>query len=95
MDFLYYETATGGHTGVLAAYNIPEVYDWMFSHTTAVPEPSAFLMLMIGGMGTAGIMRRKFPRINGMRSDCDEIWHGLRINQHPPATDDSYENEDS
>ena len=39
MDLLYYERATGGHLGVLNAYNTPEVYDWMFSHTTAVPEP--------------------------------------------------------
>lgn len=46
MDFLYYERATGGHTGVLAALSSPEVYDWMFSHTTAVPEPNLAIALM-------------------------------------------------
>jgi hypothetical protein len=45
MDFLYYEPATGGHIGIYAAYSTPEVYDWMFSHTTAVPEPTTFVML--------------------------------------------------
>jgi predicted peptidase len=47
MDLLYYELATGGHTGALGAYNVPEVYDWMFSHTTAVPEPATIGMLII------------------------------------------------
>jgi dienelactone hydrolase len=47
MDLLYYERATGGHLGVLGAYNIPEVYDWMFSHTTAVPEPQSAILLII------------------------------------------------
>lgn len=43
MDLIYYELATGGHLGVLGAYNVPEVYDWMFSHTTEVPEPKTVL----------------------------------------------------
>jgi predicted peptidase len=47
MDLIYYERATGGHLGVLGAYNTPEVYDWMFSHTTGVPEPTAALLLLI------------------------------------------------
>jgi len=46
MDYLYYEAATGGHTGVLWALSLPEMYDWMFSHTTAVPEPSTATGLM-------------------------------------------------
>ncbi len=46
MDLLYYERATGGHLGVLNAYNTPEVYDWMFSHTTAVPEPQTAIAMM-------------------------------------------------
>jgi predicted peptidase len=45
MDLLYYERATGGHTGVLDAYNAPEVYNWVFSHTLAVPEPSTLALL--------------------------------------------------
>ena len=62
MDFLYYETATGGHTGVLAAYNTPEVYDWMFSHTTAVPESSACALILIGGISAAMTSQRRHTR---------------------------------
>jgi predicted peptidase len=58
MDLLYYESATGGHVGVLPAYNVPEVYDWMFSHTLAVPEPSALSMLLIA-VGTSAIAPRR------------------------------------
>jgi hypothetical protein len=47
MDLIYYERATGGHLGVLPAYNTREVYDWMFSHTTAVPEPATTPLLLI------------------------------------------------
>jgi predicted peptidase len=57
MDLLYYEPATGGHTGVLPAYNVPEVYDWMFSHTLAVPEPSDPSMLLIAASLWAVTMR--------------------------------------
>jgi predicted peptidase len=46
LDLLYYERATGGHLGVLNAYNTPEVYDWMFSHTTAVPEPQSAIVMI-------------------------------------------------
>jgi predicted peptidase len=46
MDFLYYERATGGHTGMLGAMSSPEVYEWMFSHTTAVPEPNTTIGVM-------------------------------------------------
>jgi predicted peptidase len=59
MDFLYFEGGTGGHTGMLAALSFPEMYDWMFSHTTAVPEPSAIGMLM---MAVWGICAGRFER---------------------------------
>jgi predicted peptidase len=62
MDFLYYEPETGGHVGILAAYNTPEVYDWMFSHTTAVPEPTTLSMLLIVACASAFAMRATFRR---------------------------------
>jgi hypothetical protein len=62
MDLIYYERAIGGHLGVLGAYNTPEVYDWMFSHTTAVPEPTAFMMLLMAGIGASGLLRHRNPR---------------------------------
>ena len=46
MDYVYFEGATGGHTGMLWALSTPEVYDWMFSHTTAVPEPNTTICVM-------------------------------------------------
>jgi len=58
MDLLYYERATGGHTGVLAAYNSPEVYDWMFSHST-VPEPASAYGMLAGLAMLIGIRPRR------------------------------------
>jgi predicted peptidase len=46
IDFLYYERAIGGHNGALGAVNSPQVYDWMFSHSTAVPEPGGAGLLL-------------------------------------------------
>jgi predicted peptidase len=46
MDFLYYEGATGGHTGMLFALSVPEVYDWLFAHTTETPEPQSATAMM-------------------------------------------------
>jgi predicted peptidase len=40
LDLLYFEQPTGGHTGVFGVFYSPDVYDWMFSHSLAVPEPS-------------------------------------------------------
>jgi predicted peptidase len=66
MDLIYYELATGGHTGALGAYNVPEVYEWMFSHTTAVPEGSTINLLLAATIGLPAFWRR--PRgIGGRR----------------------------
>jgi predicted peptidase len=61
MDLLYYERAIGGHLGVLNAYNTPEVYDWMFSHTTAVPEPATAAQLLIVVALLTGACRMQRP----------------------------------
>ncbi len=62
MDLLYYETATGGHDSMLGVLNFPEIYDWMFLHTTAVPEPSAYVLFLIGGTVVTTIDSRKRAR---------------------------------
>jgi predicted peptidase len=61
MDLLYYEPPTGGHLGVLPAYNVPEVYDWMFSHTTAVPEPTSAVLLLVAVTPLIGACRIRRP----------------------------------
>lgn len=58
LDLIYYEPQFGGHI-TLGAFNSPVLYDWMFSHTTAVPEPSACVLFQIGGTLAATIGRRK------------------------------------
>jgi predicted esterase len=63
MDFLYYERATGGHTGMLDALSAPQVYDWLFSHTTAVPEPGAAVTALIA-MSVAPCRRVRVPLFN-------------------------------
>jgi dienelactone hydrolase len=57
MDFMYFERATGGHSSVLSAVNSPLVYDWMFAHSTAVPEPGDLSMLWIAAGVWATTMR--------------------------------------
>jgi predicted esterase len=45
LDLLYYELAAGGHVIWPGVYGAPPVYGWLFSHTTAVPEPNAISAL--------------------------------------------------
>jgi predicted peptidase len=52
LDLAYVEFGRGGHGIWPGVYNSPELYDWLFAHTLAVPEPSslataglAFLMI--------------------------------------------------
>ena len=72
MDFLYYESATGGHTGVLGAYNTAEVYDWMFSHTTAVPEPHSTIVMMTSMLLLASRRRASLPGNTKMSSSMTQ-----------------------
>ena len=41
LDVRYTEWPTGGHDVWHRVYSNEEMYDWMFSHTFAVPEPSS------------------------------------------------------
>lgn len=53
LDLLYYEQPTGGHTGMLGVYFSEGVYDWMFSHSLAVPEPRTAVLLVACGLALA------------------------------------------
>lgn len=46
LDLLYYEPPLGGHTGMLGALETPQLYEWLFAHTLAVPEPSGSMLLI-------------------------------------------------
>jgi predicted peptidase len=48
LDLMYYELTTGGHGIWPSVYASPPVYDWLFAHTTAVPEPSSLAAALIG-----------------------------------------------
>jgi predicted esterase len=50
LDLIYYEPQLGGHTGMLGALEAPQLYEWMFSHSLAVPEPSACSLFLIAGL---------------------------------------------
>ena len=54
----YTEWATGGHGIWWQVYDTTEMYDWMFSKTTAVPEPSTGLL-----MGMMFIQAARSPRL--------------------------------
>jgi hypothetical protein len=58
LDLLYYEPQLGGHTGMLGALEAPELYDWLFSHTTAVSEPTTGAILFVC-VCMAGWLRRR------------------------------------
>jgi hypothetical protein len=65
LDLIYFESPDGGHTGPLGAYFVPQVYDWMFAHSQAVPEPSTSLVALCGLFSVAiGCSRRgQFTRV--------------------------------
>jgi predicted peptidase len=44
-DLMYIETAIFGHTGLYGVFDAPPVYDWLFSHSTVVPELSTDALL--------------------------------------------------
>ena len=52
LDLLYYEPQLGGHS-TLGAFNSPVLYDWLFAHSLAVPEPNVFSMLLIAAVVSA------------------------------------------
>src|SRR5262245_53156885 len=57
LDLLYYELFAGGHAIWNGIYGAPPVYGWLFSHTTAVPEPNS--LIAMAAMAAAVISRRQ------------------------------------
>jgi hypothetical protein len=75
LDLIYFESPDGGHTGPLGAFFVPQVYDWMFAHSLAVPEPSTPFVTLCGIFSVAiGCSRRgQFTRSSknyDIRPDC-------------------------
>jgi predicted peptidase len=58
-DLMYIETGIFGHTGLYGVFDAPPVYDWMFSHSLAVPEPACASALLAGLGMLIGIRRRR------------------------------------
>jgi hypothetical protein len=42
LDLIYFEQAVGGHA-LAGAFSAPPLYQWLFDHSLAVPEPGALL----------------------------------------------------
>jgi predicted peptidase len=58
LDLMYYEFSTGGHGIWPIVYGSPVVYDWLFAHTTAVPEPSTLAALLTAAVFFSTLARR-------------------------------------
>jgi pimeloyl-ACP methyl ester carboxylesterase len=50
LDLLYLELPAGAHSGPLGVLTAPEIYEWLFAHSTAVPEPTALMAVLTGMM---------------------------------------------
>jgi predicted peptidase len=57
LDLMYYEASSGGHN-TLGALDSPEPYEWLLSHSLAVPEPTA-LALMVPAAVVMIVVRRR------------------------------------
>ncbi len=76
LDLMYYELASGGHAIWSNVYSGPPVYDWLFSHSLSVPEPTVCMLLLVSCLAAplsnyADIARRPavFKRQHESRAD--------------------------
>jgi predicted peptidase len=58
LDVRYTEWPTGGHDVWHRVYSSDEMYDWMFAHTLAVPEPQAVLTMTAAAVALLAYCRR-------------------------------------
>jgi poly(3-hydroxybutyrate) depolymerase len=68
IDLAYYEAAAGGHTGLLGIFYSPLIYEWMFDHTLAVPEPGTASLLVVSGVL---LLRRRRGRCDTSRNHAE------------------------
>jgi len=59
LDLRYTEYRTGGHGIWGRVYNTPPMYEWLFAHTTAVPEPGALFLASVAASTLIGTVRRR------------------------------------
>jgi predicted peptidase len=62
LDLMYYEITTAGHVIWPTVYSSPPVYDWLFAHTTAVPEPSTLAGMLAAAMIFSPLASRRRRR---------------------------------
>jgi predicted esterase len=60
LDLMYYEPQLGGHDS-LGAFNAPPLYNWLFAHTAAVPEPATAVLMLFAVAPLVGAYR--VPRL--------------------------------
>jgi predicted peptidase len=63
LDLRYTEYGTGGHGIWGRVYNTPEMYDWLFAHSLAVPEPGsavAFFAAFVSILAARGLRSRPY-----------------------------------
>jgi predicted peptidase len=64
LDFWYFEPYNGDHSVHFNVYGSnPIIYDWMFSHSLAAPEPASLAMASLAIISIGGLARRR-------RSSC-------------------------
>ena len=59
LDLYYIEPAQGGHSVHFSVYNTPQLYDWMFSHGVALPEPQSLILASLAMLALFKATRRR------------------------------------
>jgi hypothetical protein len=58
LDLRYTEYRTGGHGIWGRVYNTPSMYEWLFAHTTSVPEPGS---IGLAAAALVAVRRKRSP----------------------------------
>ncbi len=71
LDFFYFEPWNGDHSVHFNIYSTAAVYDWMFSHSLAVPEPASPAAAAMAMLAVAASVRRRHRRSSeGKMNGC-------------------------
>jgi predicted peptidase len=62
LDLHYTEYGLGGHGIWGRVFSTPAMYEWMFAHTTAVPEPSALAGMILANLSLVVIVGQRRRR---------------------------------